>query len=368
MDEQPAPFAQGQAPAFGAAEQRHLGEGLRIQRGVAERRCADQPGPGGLPRRGVEQMVRIATLRPPPDPHVQARGRDATATDPQHMCTLPAQRVLDMDVVRGDQGVGTADPDVAAAIDDEAAVSLEHPRHEVRREALSRPTAVEAQTGWPDHRALVLAYNEIAPARRAGRMRRSPLWRGGQRGGQRRAGEARARRAVAGGLDCPDHRRVHEAAAPLRRPLPSPHGFTQQLGGRDALPPVGVEAAELAVLAEARKGPVEVDDEPPGALCCRGGRGATRPRLADQQAHVGAHRFEDDVVLAHDALVVTGAGAAVTGDEVADGDEEETWVVVPAAACAGTTRVTIRRLTTRRISTGLGAVAVGAACIALLSW
>jgi len=52
-----------------------------------------------------------------------------------------------------------AQADVTAAIDDEAAVSLEHPRHEVRREALSRPTAVEAQTGWPDHRALVLAYN-----------------------------------------------------------------------------------------------------------------------------------------------------------------------------------------------------------------
>ena len=83
---------------------------------------------------------------------------------------------------------------------------------------------------------------------------------------------------------------------------------------------------------------------------------------------MGAHRVEDDVVLAHDALVVTGAGAAVTGDEVADGDEEETWVVVPAPACAGTTRVTIRRLTTRRVRTGLGAVAVGAACIVLLSW
>ena len=45
-------------PPLGAGEQRRLGERLRLERGVAERRGADQPGPGGLAGGGIEQVVR----------------------------------------------------------------------------------------------------------------------------------------------------------------------------------------------------------------------------------------------------------------------------------------------------------------------
>jgi hypothetical protein len=65
-------------------------------------------------------------------------------------------------------------------------------------------------------------------------------------------------------------------------------------------------------------------------------------------------------VLAHDALVVTGAGAgaAVVGAElVTTGLELELDAVdVAALEAAGTTAVTTRRRITRRTSTLLGAV------------
>jgi len=65
---------------------------------------------------------------------------------------------------------------------------------------------------------------------------------------------------------------------------------------------------------------------------------------------VGPHRVEEQVVLAHDALVATGAGAgAALTAEVAGSDDAVR--VVPAVA-EGTRLVTTRRLITFLTTTG----------------
>ena len=65
-----------------------------------------------------------------------------------------------------------------------------------------------------------------------------------------------------------------------------------------------------------------------------------------------SHRIEYDIVLAHDAPVVTGAGAAAATLEVTGAALVET--VVPEAPSLGTTVVMIRCLITFLTTTGRG--------------
>ena len=86
------------------------------------------PVQAGSPRRRVEQVVGEAAVGVAPDPHVDARGRDPAGAEPQHVGALAGERVFDEDLVGVDQGVGAADPDVAAAVDDEARVAAQATR------------------------------------------------------------------------------------------------------------------------------------------------------------------------------------------------------------------------------------------------
>jgi hypothetical protein len=76
---------------------------------------------------------------------------------------------------------------------------------------------------------------------------------------------------------------------------------------------------------------------------------------------MGAHRIEDDVVLAHDAPVVTGAAPY---EETSGAELVVTGPLLTLEAPApGTTVVTIRRFTTLRTRTGRDAGVLGT-----LSW
>ena len=147
----------------------------------------------------------------------------------------------------------------------------------------------------------------------------------------------------------------------LRGPEPRPDGLAQQRRCRHLAAWIGVQRAQLAVLAKARQRLLELDDELPCSLCGGGRRKRSGAWLANQQPHVRSHRLEGDVVFAHDALVVTGAGAgaAVVGAELVTTGLELELDVMEAPAledAAGTTVVTTRRRITRRTSTLLGAV------------
>ena len=177
------------------------------------------PVQAGSPRRGVEQVVGVAAVVAAPDPHVEAR-RSRRAPEPslQHVGALAGQRVLDEDLVGVDERVGAADPDVAAAVDDEARVAAQPLGDQVGGEALAGAAGVEADAGRAGDRPGRVVDLEAAPARRRVGARRAPRRRLGERGAQRRAGHPGPRGDVAGGLDLADQGRVDQAAAALRRP------------------------------------------------------------------------------------------------------------------------------------------------------
>ena len=152
------------APALGPGEQRRLGEGLRLQRAVAEGGGADQAGPGRLAAGGVEQVVGEAAVGVAPDPHVDPRGGDPAGAEPQHVGAAAGDRVFDEDLVGVHQRVGAADADVAAAVDDEARVAAQGRRDHVGGETLAGAAGVEAQARRPDHLPRLVVDGEVAPA------------------------------------------------------------------------------------------------------------------------------------------------------------------------------------------------------------
>ena len=289
--------------------------------------------------------MRIATVRVAPDPHVEAGGRDAAGAEPQDVGALAAERVLDVDLVGMDERVGAADPDVAAAIDDEARVAAQAGGDHVGGEALAGAAGVEAQAGRPDDLPRLVVDLEAAPALLRPRARRPPRRRVGERLGQRHARDPGPGGDVAGGLDLADQGRVDETAAALGGDDARRDRAPQQLRGGHALAPIGVQPAELALGLEAGERRVEVDDEASRLLGRVRGRRHPRPGLADQQPHVAAHRVEGEVVFAHEELVTTGS-APEEKEELLTG-----LVLTVFSPGVGTIVVTTRRLTTLRTCT-----------------
>lgn len=128
-----------------------------------------------------------------PDPDVQARGGDAAVAEPKGVDPLPRQRVLDKNVVGLGQRPGTADPDIAATIDDEARKASQPSGDQVRRQPLADAARVEAGAGRPGDRSGLVVDLEPLPgglgvgARRAPRGASSRASRNGTTGLSREA-------------------------------------------------------------------------------------------------------------------------------------------------------------------------------------
>ncbi len=195
-------------PPLGAGEQRRLGEGLGFDRGVAQGGGADQAGPGRLARRRVEQVVGVAAALVAPDPHVEAGGGDGAGAELEHEGALARQRVLDEDLVGSDEGVGAADADVAAAVDDEARVAAQAAGDEVGGEALAGAAGVEADAGGATDRAAGVVDLEARASSgpgwgppggaRAPLPGRRPVARRARPPAKRRSRRTRSRRAGSG--------------------------------------------------------------------------------------------------------------------------------------------------------------------------
>ena len=326
VDEQAAALGEDRATALGAGEERRLGEGLRLDRGVAEGGGADQPGPGRLAGRGVEQVVGVAAVGAAPDPHVEARGGDGAGAELEHEGALARQRVLDEDLVGVDESVGAADADVAAAVDDEARVAAQAAGDQVGREALAGAAGVEADAGRAGDRAGRVVDLEAAPAappgwgspgaavaprparRRAARPEPRPARRRSRRTRSPRPGSGRPGRRCARAAASPALTAVRSSSEAGTRSRGSAFSAHSSLSGLKRDSAASNSTTNCLRLLGRRR--------------CRS---HSRPRLADQQAHVAAHRIEDDVVLAHgqEAPVVTGAYPArdrAGGDRAAAGD------------------------------------------------
>ena len=241
-------------------------------------------------------MVRVAPLGIAPDPHVEARGRDPAGGELEDESALARQRVLDEDLIGSGGGVGPADPDVAAAIDQEAGVAAQLGRDQIGGQPLAGAAAVEAHPRRAVDGPGGVVDLELPPARLRAGLGGPARWRLGEGVGERRARHPGARGGVADGLDLADQGRVDEAAAALGRVKAGPDRGSEQLGGRHPLALVGVQSAQLALGPEARQRRLELDHELLYPLGCRCRRGQSGPRLADQQADMAPHRFETKVV------------------------------------------------------------------------
>ena len=105
--------------AVGAREHRRLGEHLGVERRRRDGGDRDEAGPRRLARRGVDEVVGEAAVRPPPQPRRDARGRDAARADSQPLHRLAGARAVHRDLPWL-VGRGAADGEVAAAGDREA--------------------------------------------------------------------------------------------------------------------------------------------------------------------------------------------------------------------------------------------------------
>ena len=139
-----------------------------------------------------------AAVLAPPDANVQPRGCDTPGPQVKNVSAPAAQRVLDQDLVGVVASVDASDPDVAATIDDEAAVALQLLGNEVGRKALCRyrrcrsrvPAACGSRrprcrpraaaipdSGWPrrpPRRAATSASANDAPAHPGARLHTYP--------------------------------------------------------------------------------------------------------------------------------------------------------------------------------------------------
>ena len=234
-------------PPLRPGQQRRLGERLRLDRGVAERGRSDQPGPGRLAGRRVEQVMAIAAVAPLSRSGRSGRRWRSRRTEPEHVDPLPGQRMLDDDLIGIEERVVAADPDVAAAVDHEARVAAKAASDQVRGQPLADAAAVEPDAGR--------AARSSRPRRRP-RTGARPSRAAGGRGdaaaapppGPRRAGRrsppacrrtprSRSPRAAPGrpGRRCGRPPRSRRRPPPASAPRPGPPAR------------VGVQGAELAV-------------------------------------------------------------------------------------------------------------------------
>ncbi len=176
-----------------------------------------RPVQAGSPVDGIEQVVGVAAVGAAPDPHVQPRGGDGAGAEPQHIGAIARQRVLDEDLVGIDQRVGPAEPNVAAAIDDEARVAAQAVGDQVGRQALSGSPGVEPDPRRAGDRPGGVVDLELTPVGIRVGFRRLPRRSLGEGGAKGRARHAGPRGVVAGGLDLADQGRVDQAVASARR-------------------------------------------------------------------------------------------------------------------------------------------------------
>jgi len=215
MDEHAAALGEHGTAALGAGEQGRLGEGLGFDGSVTESCRPDQAGPGRLSGRRVEQMVCVAAALVAPDPHVEAGGGDGAGAELEHEGALAGEGMLDEDLVGGDECVGAADADVAAAVDDEARVATQPLGDQVGGQPLAGTTGVKADAGRPLDRAGRVVDREATPVRGRVGMRRVPRWRLGQGRTQRCTRYPGSRGDVAGGFDLSNQGWVDQTAAAL---------------------------------------------------------------------------------------------------------------------------------------------------------
>ena len=129
-----------------------------------------------------------------------------------------------------------------------------------------------------------------APRRRRGEGRGQP---GGSDPGQRGA--------VAGAAQGGQDGRVDQAACAPRGPQPGAHRAAQQCRRGDRGASIAIERAQLALGTKARQASIE--GRQPLARVVEAGA------VGRQQAHVGPHAAEGQLVLGHEVLVTRGAGA-----------------------------------------------------------
>ena len=292
------------------AQQRELGERLRLERARCERCRRNETAPDGGTARGVQKVMREAAVGTLPDAHVQPRRRHAASAHLERVNALPAQRVLDLDRERPQLRGDAADRDVAAAIDDEARVASQAMRDGVRGEALARAAGVKPHSGRAADHAPFVVHLDLPPALTG--MCLCGAWRGshGERVPQRCGKRTVVGVAVADRLDLRDQRRIDQSPGAARRPQSGHDGGAQQHRGRHGATRISVQRAELALGPKARESRREVLDVAALALHRLSGPGEAREQWAlDDQPNVAAHRVKRGVAAdAHEARV-TGAAS-----------------------------------------------------------
>ena len=269
---------QDRAAGVRAGEDRRLGQrlGQRGRRRLGGR--AQHAGPGRAAGGRVEQVVRRARPRVPPDALVDARRGDRVVVELDHLGEHAGDRVGDQHLVRRRARAGRRRGRRRTG----RAARAARPRGR-------RPGPWRCRRGRGGRRA---AARRCRPRRRRGRAASRPrgegaagarLGGGGERLVQVGARMADERAGVAGAHHGAEQRRVGEPAGGGRAGDRRADGVAQRPRGGHGLARVGVERAQLAVRVEAREPRLEVLDQAAGLVERRAGA-AEQP---DGRAHGG---------------------------------------------------------------------------------
>ena len=276
VDQHSAVLGEQWAPEVRTAEQGCLGESLGLEGGPAKCGDADQPCPGRPASARIEQVMGETAVPEPPEANVESRCRNAPDRDVENRRRLVIDRVTCVDRNGIEVRSEPPDPDVPAAIHDEARVAAQVRGDEVgcagpcRSRPCRRPPPEGAGSCQPRRRPANWPHS----ASRRGRAGR----RSGAAASASASGSGATPRtglAVPGGHDRPAQGRIDQTAAPLRRPEPRLDRLAEQRRGRNRLARVLVESGQLAVGLEAGEGRVEALDEQPFSLRRLPGRAAS---------------------------------------------------------------------------------------------
>jgi len=240
--------AQPLGGAVGAAENRGLGQGLRLCGGRRQGRGLNDPGEHRRAGARVQQVVgRTAVAAEPAAPGDAAGGHRAPGQR-EGVQALGAERPGDVD--RAWHAGAPANPQVARAVEHVGVKALEQARELVSEHALGDAPDVQAQTRRPAHGPGARVHADPAPALIGMRLGGSP-----GRGQCQRRGQVDSLPVevalVSGQLDLVGQRDVDQplgVAGRLQRGLDDP---PHERGDGDDGGGIAIEPAQLAVALKA---------------------------------------------------------------------------------------------------------------------
>ncbi|MEO8967391.1 MAG: hypothetical protein ABI427_07535 [Solirubrobacteraceae bacterium] len=129
--------------AVGTAQQRGLGERLGLDTRRSASRCRDQPRPRWLAGCGIDEMVSEASVFAPPHARIKPRSRCSSIDHRKAVGDLAAERVLHVNFDGRVFRSRTANPNVAAAVDDKSLIAGKALGEQVGGEALADSTEID---------------------------------------------------------------------------------------------------------------------------------------------------------------------------------------------------------------------------------